>query len=299
MWPRRVARASMSSALCALTLESACNRPREPGAPARLLAGAADTVVVNNRRPVSIPIRAFDASGRSVPASGISYVRTAGDSLDVTSDGIVTCARRGDATLRASLGAISSEILLRCRPVKKLHIAGPIQFVLGDSSQVIPLEALGVDDSAVDLIAGTVSTMRANVVGVESGLRVSARTAGVSLTEVVVGDEHARVGVHVYEPVNTLDGLRADQRLVSMAMRLESGEMRRWQLPAGGWMMTMMPYEDASSGLKLRVEGAVCMPARLTTRRIVCESKQSWSVVVYNPPTRTASARTGSLLMKR
>jgi hypothetical protein len=127
----------------------------------------------------------------------------------------------------------------------------------------------------------------------------SARAAGVSLTEVVVGDEHARVGVHVYEPVNTLDGLRADQRLVSMAMRLESGEMRRWQLPAGNWMLTMMPYEDATAGLRLRVEGAVCMPARLTTHRIVCESKQSWSIVVYNPSPMTSSALTGSLLVKR
>jgi hypothetical protein len=286
--------------VCALLAQaSACNAPREPGAAVRLLAGAADTVVVNNRRPVSMPVVALDASNRVVPASGIHYVRTGGDSLDINVDGVVTCTQRGDATVRASLGAINTEVLLRCRPVKRLHIAGPIQFVLGDSSQVIPLEALGVDDNAVDLIAGTVATMRANVVGVETGLRVTARTAGVSLTEVVVGDEHARVGVHVYEPVTTLDGLRADQRLVSMAMRLESGEMRRWQLPAGNWMLTMMPYEDVDAGLRLRVEGAVCVPARLTIRRIVCESKERWNVVVYNPSPMTAPARTGSLLVKR
>jgi hypothetical protein len=180
VWPRRLARAPISCALFALALESACSLPREPGAPARLLAGAADTVIVNNRRPVSIPIRAFDASDRSVPVVGMHYVRTAGDSIHVTADGIVTCAQRGDATVRASLGAIASEIVLRCRPVKKLHIAGPIQFVLGDSSQVIPLEALDVDDRAVDLIAGSVSTMRADVVGVESGLRVSARGRGLT-----------------------------------------------------------------------------------------------------------------------
>lgn len=290
---------TMPCALLALAMASACSRPREPGAPVRLLAGAADTVVVNKRRPVPIPIRAFDASGRSVSTVGIRYVRTAGDSLDVSTDGIVTCAQRGDATVRAQLGAISANLLLRCRPVKKLHIAGPIQFVLGDSAQGIPLDALGVDDGPVDLLAGTVSTMRPSVVGVESGLRVSARTAGVSLTEVVVGDEHARVGVHVYAPVSTLDGLRANQRLVSISMRLESGEMRRWHLPAGQWMLTMMPYEDETRGLRLRVEGAVCMPARLTARRMVCASKQEVTIIVYHPWTPGAPVLTGSLLVKR
>lgn len=290
---------SVHWATISFALLSACSSSRVPGPPARLSVGADDTLVLNNRRPVQIPMRALDAAGREVPVTGVRYEWSSGDSLQVTADGRVTCTRNADASIRAALGSIATNVVLRCRPVQKLHIAGPIQFVLGDSSQVIPLEATGLDGRPVLLIAGTVSTMRADVVAMEGGLRVRALTAGVSLTSVQVGDEQARVGVHVYEPVSTLNGLRADQQLVIVPLRLASGEVRRWHLPAGIWMLTMMPYEGEMGGLRLRVEGAQCMPAPITRRRIVCELNQSATVMVYHPSTITAPALTGALLAKR
>lgn len=293
MWSLR------GAAVLVLTLSGACAIPREPGAPARLLAGAADTVVINHRGPTSIPMRAFDAADRTVPVTGVRYSRSAGDSLDVTSDGTVTCTRRGDATVRASLDAISTDIVLRCRPVQSLRVSGPIQFDLGDSVQGIPLQALGPDGETVELLAGTVTSSRSNVAQVESGLRVSAHAVGVSLLSIAIGDERARVGVHVYEPLRTLDGIRADQKLVSLPLRLESGEVRRWPLPVGQWMFTMMPYEDEITGLRLRIEGAVCVKTRLTPRRIVCESKTGGTIIVYHRSTTSAPPRKGSLLVRR
>jgi hypothetical protein len=47
-----------------------------------------------------------------------------------------------------------------------------MQFVLGDSSQPIPLEALDKDVKPVDLLAGTVSEERGGVFAVERGLRL-------------------------------------------------------------------------------------------------------------------------------
>jgi hypothetical protein len=296
----RCATARPGVAMLMLVLTGACDPGQEPGPPVRLLAGAADTLVVNNRRPVPIPIRALDVAGRAVPATGVRYAWMAGDSLDVTADGMVTCRRRGDATLRASLHAVAiTTLVLRCRPVERLHIAGPMQFVLGDSSQPIPLEALDTHGMPVDLLAGTVSEQRGGVFAVERGLRVRPRMAGASLTTVVVGDEHARVGVHVYEPASGLDGLRNGQELVAVSMRLASGEVRQWQLPAGGWMLTMMPYEDEASGLRLRVEGAACKPLAITRRRIACAVQQDASVIVYHPSTTTAPDLTGRLLVRR
>jgi hypothetical protein len=48
-----------ATAAVALLLASACKAP-----PARLVTGASDTVVVNNQRPVHLPVRVLDARGR-------------------------------------------------------------------------------------------------------------------------------------------------------------------------------------------------------------------------------------------
>lgn len=303
MWCRRRMRMTIvGGALVPVSLwvlMSACDVSREPGAPARLVAQAGDTVVVNNRRPVTIPMQARDVSGMLVPASGVRFARLGGDSLDVSGDGVVTCARRGDATVRATAGTLTSTFVLRCRPVYTIQIPGPIQFVVGDTAMTIPVVALDADGAAVNELAGRISTQRRDVVAVEGGLRIRPLQAGVSLISVRVGDIEARVGAHVYEPVTTFDGLRPDQYLVRMSMRLASGEVRRWHIPAGQWMLTMMPYADVSNGLRLRVEGAVCMPARLTPRRMVCEAKQSATIIVYHPSTRGAPAQDGELLIRR
>ena len=56
--------------LAALIFLVACER-----APARLVAGKADTVVVNNRRPVQLPVRVVDARGGVLESSGVRYER--------------------------------------------------------------------------------------------------------------------------------------------------------------------------------------------------------------------------------
>ena len=180
-----------------------------------------------------------------------------------------------------------------------------MQFVLGESPQPIPLEALGTDGKPVNLLAGTVSEERGGVFAVEEGLRLRALAAGTSLTTVIIGDRNARVGVHIDEPASSLDGLRSGHdglrsghELVAVSMRLASGEVRRWHLPAGGWMLTMLPYDDETSGLRLRVEGAACRPLAITRRRIACAVKQNASVIVYHPSTGPSDLA-GRLLVRR
>lgn len=298
-WTRRGDRSTQRLAVVLLVLGSACNFGRKPGAPVRLRVGAADTLVVNNQRPVPIPIRALDATGQEVPVTGVRYEWIGGDTLPVTPQGLVTCPRSGDATVRASVHAIATTLRLRCRPVDRVRIAGPMQLLLGDSAQVIPLEALDTDGKSVDQLAGTVSEDKDGVYTVERGLRLRPRVAGASVMTVVIGDRSARVGVHVYAPASDLAGLRRGQDLVAVSLRLASGEVRRWSLPTGGWMLTMLPYEDEFSGLRVRVEGADCKPLAITRRRLGCAAKQDATIIVYNPSTRTAPAHAGQLLVRR
>lgn len=252
---------------------------------------------MNSRRPVQIPIRVLDAADRALPDTGVRYEWMAGDSVPVSATGTVTCSQFGDATLRASLGSVTTSVLLRCRPVHSVRISGPMQFVLGDSAQDMRVEALGLDGRPVDLLAGSANMLDSSVATLD-GLRVRPRKPGATLAWVRIGDHSPGVGVHVYERVSTLNGLRAEQRHVAVALRLASGEVRRWPLPPGEWMLTMLPYEDEARGLRLRIEGAYCLPAALTPRRYTCLAKNDASVIVYHPFIGSATKLTGQLLLR-
>jgi hypothetical protein len=285
-------------AVSALLIVNACDAPPRMGPPARLVAGVSDTVIVNSRRSVQIPVRALDAAGRPLPVTGVRYQWMDGARVAVSTTGTVTCTQPGDATLRASLGSIATSVLLRCRPVQKLHIPGPIQFVLGDTAQDMSIEAFDPDGHRVYLLAGTADIFDTTIASLD-GLRLTPRSPGSTVASFRAGERSAGVGVHVYERVATLDGLRPEQGYVAMSLRLVSGEVRRWHLPAGEWMLTMLPYEDEARGLRLRIEGANCLPAPLTRRRYVCLAKNDASVIVYHPSTKSAPDLTGELLLRR
>ena len=93
-----------------------CKRP-----PARLVAGLADTVIVNNGHPVRMPVHVFDAAGHLLPDTGVRFQWTSGAPIPVSSRGVVTCKHAGDATLRASLGPL----------VKRFPHAVTVRFHLG------------------------------------------------------------------------------------------------------------------------------------------------------------------------
>ncbi len=173
-----------------------------------------------------------------------------------------------------------------------------MQFILGDSSQEMQIDVRGMNGERLDTFAMAVTLTDSMVVTVQ-GLRLRPKSIQGTVAEVRVGDESARFGIHVYERATTLDGIRPEQKFVAVPLHLVSGEVRRWHLPTGQWMFTMMPYEDEGRGLRLRIEGANCVPATLTRRRIVCQTvKDAW-VIVYHPSTRAAPALGGTLLVRR
>src|SRR5688572_14476153 len=101
------------TAVLALLFVMACKQP-----PARLVVGVSDTVIVNSQRPIQIPIQVLDAAGHVLPDTGVRYQWTSGAPVTVSATGVATCTQAGDATIRASLGPLSIDFLLRCRPVR-------------------------------------------------------------------------------------------------------------------------------------------------------------------------------------
>jgi hypothetical protein len=239
-------------------------------------------VIVNNRRPVWIPVRVLDAAGHVLPDTGVRFQWASGANIPVSAVGELTCARSGDATVRATLGRLATEAVVRCRPVETVRIAGPIQFMLGDTARQLPIAVLGPDGRPVDLLEGQVWIEDSSVATVE-GLRVRPRAPGATLLAVTIGNRDGAAGVHVYERASTLDGLRQERRLLAVPLRLTPGDMRRWHLPAGEWMLTMWPEEDEGRGLRLRLEGANCVRSRISKRRYQCLVRDEASVIVYAP----------------
>lgn len=139
---------------------TSCNPEPSPGLPVRLvIGGGSDTVVINARRPTSLPVRALDARGRVVVGAPITYVLDVGQQLPLTSTGEVSCSHAGDYVVRASVAALNTRVAIRCRPVDNLRIPGPLQFILGDSvlgqPRDVPLYAYGAGGQPVALIAGS------------------------------------------------------------------------------------------------------------------------------------------------
>jgi hypothetical protein len=174
-----------------------------------------------------------------------------------------------------------------------------MQFVLPDTAQTMTFEALDADGKRVDLLAGTADILDSTVATLD-GLRILPRSPGSTIAGIRVGNISKGTGVHVYQRVSTLDGLRPEQHQVAVQLRLASGEVRRWHLPAGEWMLTMLPEADEATGIRLRVEGANCSPMLLTRRRYGCLVKNDASLIVYNPFVgKSAQELTGQLLVFR
>lgn len=275
-----------------------CGLASTSGKPARIVVGHSDTLVVHSLRPTPIAAAVVDAKGREVSGIAVRFHRTAGDSAPVTDSGLVTCAERGDVRIVATAGTLSTPAIIRCRPVRSVRMAGPVQFLLGDTAQSLPAEVIGTDGKSLDVIAGTVEIGDRSVAGAV-GTRLTPRSVGATLVTLRVGDESATAGVHVYQPLDALVHLRPEQRFVAVSLSLRGGEYRQWQLPEGTWMLTMLPYRDETRGLRLRVEGANCVPAPITPRRISCFTADGASVTVAHPSKTRAPELAGQLLVRR
>lgn len=261
-------------ALAALT---ACKGP-----PARLVAGTSDTVVVNNQRPVQLPMRVLDAAGHSLDTTGVRYRRTAGMPVSVSPTGVVTCTQTGDATVHASLGPLATNMLLRCRPVRDVRALRMMNLVVGGPAEELPFEAVGVDGQPVTMLTGRVTLEDSTIVTLE-GLRVRARAPGSTGLTMRVGNRSAYTSVHTYERVPTLERIRPGQH-VAVPVRLAGGEMRRWSIFASPelYFLAMLPDRDEQSMPGLAIVGANCAPG-LDAHSYFCLAQHDASVIVYHP----------------
>ena len=260
-----------------LPLLAACDNT-----PARLVAGVADTVIINSRRPVRLPIQVVDSRGKLLPDAGVRYQWTSGMPIPVSATGMATCTQPGDASVRASLGSLATQLLLRCRPVRDLRAVRMLNLVVGDPPQELPFEAIGIDGQPVTLLAGNVTVEDSSVATVE-GLSVRARAGGSTGMTMRVGDRRAFAEVHVYERAVTPERIRPGQHL-AMQVHLAGSEMRRWHLAASRetYYVTMIPDRNDREMPALAIVGASCGPG-MDAHSFFCLARSDALVTVYHP----------------
>jgi hypothetical protein len=252
------------------------------GPAARLVAGTADTVVVNNRRPVRLPLRVLDAAGHVLETTGVRYRLTSGVPVLVSDTGVVTCTQAGDATVRASLGAVATDVLVRCRPVRDVRGARMMNLVVGDPAQELPFEAVGMDGRPVTLLTARISVGDSTIATLD-GQRIRARASGSTDVTIRVGDRLSFMTVHVYKRVQTPEGIRPGEHL-AVPVRLAGGEMRRWRLAASPevYFLAVLPDRDADKTPGLAIVGANCS-RWLDQHSYFCLAQHDMSVTVYHP----------------
>lgn len=231
------------------------------GPPARIaFDDASDSLIVNNLRAVRLPARVLDAKGRVLEAQTLRYERVRGDTIPVSADGVITCAQRGDVTVRASLGAVAAAIVVQCRPVRAVESSSWINLIAGDSAVELPFTALGVDGRPVMQIRGAVKVSDSTVATLEN-LNIRPRGRGETVATVRIGDQEARIRVLVHEQVDAFTRLRPDQRLVATAVHLARGDTVRLSLPAGALWIKYLPRRagEPPPSMDLGVIGA-CSP---------------------------------------
>jgi hypothetical protein len=236
------------------------------GPPARLVVDrpgggdVSDGIVVNTRHPVQLAMRALDAKGRVLRSTDVQFRWVAGVPLGVTPSGGVTCTHPGDATVRAAVGTLSTILLLRCRPVREVRTQMGIQFVAGDSGRELSFAALDPRGRPVNLLTGELHVQDSTIATLK-GIRIRPVAPGRTLVTVRIGDGEGRIGVVVYEPVRTLDGLRIDQRFVVAPVRLARGDTIRWPLPMGLFHLQYDRASDAQPIPTFAADGLImCMP---------------------------------------
>jgi hypothetical protein len=211
------------------------------GPPASLfVAGGIDSdgIVVNNLGPVQLSMLVLDARGHRLARTEVRYQRISGVPVQVSTRGVIKCAQRGDAIVRASLVPLHRDFVIHCEPVRKIRDAGWGNFVVGGPAGMLTVDAIGLDGQPVMRIGARLRVEDSTVATLDSIGRLRPLRPGQTWIDIEIGDRRAGAFVTVYEPVRTFEGLRPDQRWIVAPIRLARGASIRWPLPTGVFYLT-------------------------------------------------------------
>ncbi len=271
--------ARSAAATCGLVgalAASACT-----GKPLQLVAGTSDTVVVNDKSPVPVPMYGLDASRRRVDVRGVRFQPISANGVVLSADGHVTCAQRADATARATLGNVSTTFALLCRPIRGFAAHDRLQLIVGDAPEELNARAIGVDGQAVTLLAGSAIVEDSTIVSLENG-RVRGRRPGRTFIDVGAGGCLMDIIVEVFERADSTAAMQPRQEFRLTPLRLVGGELRAWRIPRGKYELLLVPDTTARGKAILGASATNCSRWPGNEERYTCIARANASVIVRN-----------------
>ena len=258
----------------------------------RSVAGTNDSLVINNRLSVPLPVYGVDARGRRHTIAGLRYRRIGGDSISLTPDGRVTCSRRADARVSVSHGLLTRTFSLLCRPILAVGVKRIWVLADGDSAALDPT-AIGMDGGHEPLIAGVAVVQDTSIAYIDHG-KVFGRRPGETNITVDAGDCSDWTRVEVNERVATSLGLAPFQVFVGGPVELAPGELRTWRVTPGPY--DIWTDDDTERGFAFGTSNINCA-AGVRAGQYSCIALANGTVIVRNMR-RTGSVR-GTVLVSR
>jgi hypothetical protein len=276
----------LTASLLLLAVAS-CERAsaRSLGAPARLVAGRADTIIVNTLRTTTLPVQVLDDAGHTLPAQKLSFTRVAGDPLALSPSGRITCDRRRASEVRVALGALAKRFTLLCRPIKGFRfVYGDFRpFVVGDAPRPLEFAAVGVDGTPERMLAATLSIADSTVAQLR-GITLYARAAGETMAQLDLGDCVWPMNVTVHDRVDSPSAFRTENDVFLVSpLLLVDGERRGWRLPRGEYHVGLLSQAGVDTQLALGTTAMNCVPWFSSGQELHCVALAGASVDVKNP----------------
>jgi hypothetical protein len=252
------------------------------GKAVRLVAGTSDTVVVNDRLQVPVPVYGLDASARRIEVRGVEFKPISENGITLSRDGQVKCSGRADATSRATLGNASTAFTLLCRPIRGFVAHDEMRLMMGGPSEDLGATAVGVDGRAISLLAGSVTTEDTMVVSVREG-RVYPRALGRTLIHVKAGGCGTTILVEVFERVGSAAAMQPFQQYIVAPLHLVGNELRTWPIAPGRYELLLIADSTSRRELTLGASESNCAHWPGDRQRYVCIAGENSSVIVRNP----------------
>jgi hypothetical protein len=159
--------------------------------------------------------------------------------------------------VRATLGALTTDFLIHCEPLRELRGERLKYVLLGDTTQLLHIGGVGLDGRPIARLAADLRLLDGRVATL-AGARIVPRRAGRTLVVAEAGGQRMEIPLTVLERARTLAVLPHDGHAVAMPVRLAPGEVVRWPVAAGHLWLEYVPGSPTASVVRIDVNAAPC-----------------------------------------
>lgn len=267
------------------------------GDPVKIVAGVDGRIVLHSLRPTQLPVAVLDNEGRALKTPPLRYRLVAGDTLSLTSDGVVVCNRRTDSEITISLGTVTTRAALHCRPIRGFSLLPGATLALGGPPAVLPVAPIGLSGEIVEPFVASAAVEDTQIVVLVNG-ELHPRARGATSVRIATADCALSVPVQVREQVADPGELEPFQVFSADSLALRPGEHSSWPVPAGRYEFRLT-NSSGQGALVLGALGTRCAAFPGGEQHYSCIVADSGRVVVRNRRSRGTARAFGRLTIQR